>query len=106
MHILVALLYFDTTLPSEVQFLDIVFLHGIGGPGNTCYGVSHFQVSHFTSECSVKVKQRYHSDILGNDYRDNPYTFEKILIFILSIITLLKVYEQVPETYAATSFYN
>ena len=36
---MVALLYFRTTLESEVQFRDLVFLQGAGGPGNPSYGV-------------------------------------------------------------------
>ena len=38
---LIALLYFRTTLYSEVRFWDLVFLHGAGGLGNPCYG-DHF----------------------------------------------------------------
>ena len=51
----------------------------------------HFQEFHF---------HKYHSsDFLGNVYKfkDHSYTFKKIWIFILSWITLLKVYEQVPR---------
>ena len=68
-----------------MQFLDLVFLSGAGGPGNPCYRVEAHLGSEFSTSLSkvlilwhfVKVKQRYHrtacqllSDILGTR---NPF---------------------------------
>ena len=61
----VALLLHFTS--SEVRFLDLVFLCGAGGPGNTCYGFKCATVNfalHF--KWSAKVKQIYHFLISKN----------------------------------------
>ena len=52
-YIMVVLLYFHTTLFSEVRFLDLDFLCGAGGPGNPCYG---FQASNCKFRTSLQVK--------------------------------------------------